>query len=57
MGRSLTAVARLLESTGKTADAEAIYRKAEALLVDLAPTIADSAVVRAVLASCRAGLG
>ena len=39
VGRSLTAVASILASTGKTVEAEATYRKAEALLADLAPTI------------------
>ena len=53
MGRSLTAVAGLLEATGRTEEAEATYRKAETLLVELAPTIAEAAAARAVLADCR----
>ncbi len=57
MGRSLTAIAGLLQSTGKTKEAEATYRKAETLLVELAPTIAEAAAVRAVLADCRSRLG
>ena len=57
VGRSLTAVAGLLETTGKTKEAEATYRKAETLLVELAPTIAEAAAARAVLANCRSSLG
>ncbi len=57
VGRSLTAVARLLETTGRTGEAEATYRKAEALLVELAPTIAEAVAVRVVLANCRSRLG
>ena len=48
---------RWLESTGKTDEAEATYRKAETLLADLAPTIAEAAAVRAALAECRWRLG
>ena len=51
VGRSLTAVAGLLETTGRTKEAEATYRKAETLLVELAPTIAEAAAARAVLAT------
>ena len=43
VGRSLTAVAGLLETTGQTKEAEATYRKAETLLVELAPTTAEAA--------------
>ena len=57
MGSSLTVVAALLESTGKTRESEETYRKAETLLVELAPTIAGSAAVRAILAECRWRLG
>ncbi len=57
VGRSLTAVAGLLQSTGKTKEAEVSYRKAETLLVELAPAIAEAAAVRAVLADCRSSLG
>ena len=57
VGRSLTAVAGLLEATGRTEEAEATYRKAETLLVELAPTIAEAAAARAVLADCRSRLG
>jgi eukaryotic-like serine/threonine-protein kinase len=57
MGRSLTAVASLLVATGRTKEAEVTYRKAETLLVELAPTIAETAAARAVLALCRANLG
>ena len=54
VGRSLTAVAALLEATGKTDEAEAAYRQAEALLADLA---ACRRPARAALAACRARLG
>ncbi len=40
LGRSLTAVAQLLETTGQTQEAESTYRKAETLLVATAPTSA-----------------
>ncbi len=40
VGRSLTSVASLLELTGKNGEAEATYRKAEALLADLARFVA-----------------
>jgi len=53
-GRSLTAVAGLLWSTGQTREAEAAYRKAETLLAELGPT---TAVARATLANCRSRLG
>src|SRR5271165_4366759 len=56
-GRSLTAIAGLLQSTGKTKEAEVSYRKAATLLVELAPTIAEAAAVRVVLADCRSRLG
>jgi tetratricopeptide (TPR) repeat protein len=57
VGRSLRAVAGLLETTGQTKEAEAMYRKAERLLVELAPTIAEATVVRTVLSNCRSRLG
>ena len=57
VGRSLTAVASLLETTGRTGEAEVTYRKAEALLVELTPAIANGAAARAVLAHCRTKLG
>jgi eukaryotic-like serine/threonine-protein kinase len=50
VGRSLLAVARLLEATGRTADAMSEYRKSEALLARLA---FNDAQARAALASCR----
>ena len=37
MGRSLTAVASLLETTGRTKEAEVTYRKAETLLAEAGP--------------------
>ena len=43
VGRSLTAIARLLSSTDKTDEAEASYRKAEALLTHLARSSPSSA--------------
>jgi len=54
VGRSLTAVAGLLRSTGQTKEAEATYRKAETLLAELGPT---TAAARATLANCRSRLG
>ena len=57
LGRSLTAVASLLESSGQTGRSEAFYRKAEALLVKLAPSIAEAGAARIVLADCRSKLG
>ncbi len=57
VGRSLTAVASLLEHTGQMAPAEAMYRKAEALLVKLATSIAEAGAARVVLADCRSHLG
>ena len=39
VGVSLTAIAPSLETTGRTGEAEATYRKAETLLAGLAPTI------------------
>jgi eukaryotic-like serine/threonine-protein kinase len=55
--RSLTAVAGLLADTGRTGEAEVTYRKAEALLVELASTIAEPAAARFALARCRSLLG
>ena len=57
VGSSLTVVASVLGSTGKTKEAEETYRKAETLLAGLAPTIAGAAAVRAALAECRWRLG
>jgi eukaryotic-like serine/threonine-protein kinase len=57
MGRSLTAVAGVLQTTGRTGEAEVTYRKAETLLVELAPTIAGAAAARIELAYCRSRLG
>jgi tetratricopeptide (TPR) repeat protein len=57
VGQSLTAVAGLLRSTTQTKEAEATYRRAEKLLVELSPTIAEAASVRAVLANCRSNFG
>jgi serine/threonine protein kinase/tetratricopeptide (TPR) repeat protein len=53
VGSSLTVVGVLLNSTGKTKEAEETYRKVEDLLAEPAPTIAGAAAVRAVLAECR----
>jgi serine/threonine-protein kinase len=50
VGRSLTAVAGLLETTGQTREALAVYRRSESLLAGL--TGSDPAV-RAALAACR----
>jgi serine/threonine protein kinase/tetratricopeptide (TPR) repeat protein len=57
VGRSLTAVAILLQIVGRTGEAEAMYRKAEALLLELAPKGGDSSTARVVLADCRSRLG
>jgi tetratricopeptide (TPR) repeat protein len=54
VGRSLTAVAALLESTGQTGEAEATYRKAESLLAEPARS---SPSARAALGDCRSRLG
>ncbi|MFI5458650.1 MAG: protein kinase [Isosphaerales bacterium] len=54
VGRSLTAVADLLLFTSQAKEAEATYRKAETLLVELGPT---TAAARATLANCRSRLG
>jgi serine/threonine protein kinase/tetratricopeptide (TPR) repeat protein len=56
VGRSLTAIGRLLELTGKTDHAEAAYREAEQRLAGPAGPAA-SAAVRAALAFCRCRLG
>ena len=55
VGRSLTAVARLLEATGKTDEAVATYREAEALLAG--PAGGPTRAARAALAACRSRLG
>ena len=57
VGRSLTAVAILLETAGRTKDAEATYRKAETLLAELAPRFTEAAAARVVLAACRSNHG
>jgi serine/threonine-protein kinase len=54
VGRSLTAIATLLEDTGKMDEALATCRRADSLLAGKAETDPD---VRAALASCRARLG
>ncbi len=54
IGRSLTAVAYLLEITGKTVAAEATYRRAETLLADVVPS---APTLRAALAACRSRYG
>jgi len=57
VGRSLMAVAGLLETTGRTKDAEVTCRKAEVTLVDMGTRIAETATGLAVLADCRSRLG
>ena len=57
VARSLTAVGGLLETTGRTGEAEVTYRKAESLLVELITTIEEAALARVVLADCRSRLG
>ena len=57
VGRSLTAVARLLSLAGKTDEAEATYRKAEAMLADLARSYPSTQAARAALAYCRMRMG
>ena len=57
VGRSLTAVAGLLSTTGKTDLAEATYRKAETLLADLARSSPSTPAARAALATCRTEMG
>jgi eukaryotic-like serine/threonine-protein kinase len=54
VGKSLTAVAGLLQETGKTDEALAAYRRSESLLAGLA---ASDPAARAALAACRSGLG
>ena len=54
VGRSLTRVATLLESTGKTDEATATYREAEALLTGPAT---GSSEARSALGDCRSRLG
>ena len=56
VGRSLAAIGRLLELTGKSDEAEAAYREAELRLAGPAGP-APSAAVRAALAYCRSRLG
>ena len=50
VGRSLTAVASLLDATGKTDEALAAYRRSESLLAGLA---GSDPAARAALAACR----
>ena len=57
VGRSLTAVAKLLQSTGKIDEAGETYRKAETLLADLVRSSATTRAARAALAACRTQLG
>ena len=57
VGRSLTALAGLLETTGRTGQAESTYRKAERMLVELAPAITETSAARVVLSHCRSRLG
>jgi serine/threonine-protein kinase len=57
VGRSLTAVASLLESTGKVGEAEATYRNAEALLESPVRASPLAPAARAALADCRSRLG
>jgi tetratricopeptide (TPR) repeat protein len=54
VGRSLTAVARLLDAMGKTGEAVATYRRSESLLSGPAGT---DAAARAALAECRSWMG
>ncbi len=56
VGRSLTAIAGLLDTLGKTDDAVAAYRRSEALLAVLEPKGAAS-MTRAALAESRSSLG
>ena len=53
VGRSLTAVAKLLQSTGKIGEAGDTYHKAETLLADLARSSPTTHAARAALAACR----
>jgi eukaryotic-like serine/threonine-protein kinase len=54
VGRSLTAVARLLDATGQVADALLEFHKSEALLTDLAT---GDPAARTALANCRSWMG
>jgi tetratricopeptide (TPR) repeat protein len=54
VGRSLTAVAGLLEATGKSDEALAAYRRAESLLAD--PSASDPRA-RSARAACRSRMG
>ena len=54
VGRSLTAVADLLNSTGKTEQALATYRRSESLLAERSDA---NRTARAALAACRARIG
>jgi hypothetical protein len=57
VGRSLTAIATLLEGIGKTDEAVATYRKADDLLAAAAGSALASAQVVPALADCRSRLG
>ncbi len=54
LGRSLTAIAQLLEASGQTAEALTVYRRSESLLAGLQ---ANEPEARAALAACRSRLG
>ncbi len=56
VGQSLMAIAGLLSSTGRTAEAEATFRRSESLLADLTQR-AGTPAARAALARCRTLLG
>jgi eukaryotic-like serine/threonine-protein kinase len=57
VGRSLTAIATLLEGIGKTNEAVATYRKAVGLLAALTGSARAAAPVLTALADCRSRLG
>ena len=57
LGRSLSAVASLLERTGRTDEAVSTYRRAEDLLATSDGSAPAPAPVRAALANCRSLLG
>ncbi|HEV8072203.1 MAG TPA: serine/threonine-protein kinase [Planctomycetaceae bacterium] len=54
VGRSLTEVASLLASTGRSDDALAAYRRSESILAEL---VDSDPAARAALAACRSGIG
>src|SRR5262249_39913750 len=57
VGRSLLAIGWVLWTSGQTDEAEATYRRAEKLLVELAATSKAPKATRAVLARIRTRLG